>query len=83
MININHSQLTKNKNQINHTIIDYRNGKYQGTIQTHTRLPHGIGMFLTQDYHIALGSWKQGRIEGEGLILYPNGNICFGTFSRG
>jgi hypothetical protein len=61
-MNINSSQQSRAKNQINNTVIDYRNGKYQGTIQPQTRLPNGIGMFLSQDYYIALGFWKQGRI---------------------
>lgn len=83
MSNINNSIHSRAKNNINNTIIDYRNGKYQGTIEAQTRLPNGMGMFLSQDYHIALGFWKQGRIEGECFIVFPNGSISFGKFSKG
>lgn len=43
-------------------ILDYRNGKYQGQVQTGRLVREGMGILLDHNYLCAIGMWKKGNL---------------------
>ena len=58
------------------SVLDYRNGRFQGQIYKHR--PHGIGAFFSLHLNLIFGSWKNGQLSGKSLIVNPNGSIFCG-----
>ncbi len=50
----------KDKNQLR--ILDYRNGKYQGTTLGLNMTRNGIGIALDHNYLLTIASWKEGNV---------------------
>jgi hypothetical protein len=50
----------KNNDNNELRILDYRNGKYQGTTTGAQMMRHGIGMMLDHNYLLSMASWKVG-----------------------
>ena len=40
------------------SLLDYRNGKFQG--QIYNNRPHGVGGFLSINFDLIFGTWKNG-----------------------
>ncbi len=59
-------------------IIDYRNGKYQGTTIAPNMVREGVGMILDHNYLFAIAAWKQGFADGPAFIAFPDCSIYFG-----
>lgn len=59
-------------------ILDYRNGKYQGTTTAPLMTREGVGMVLDHNYLFAIAAWKQGVADGPALIVFPDCTLFFG-----
>jgi hypothetical protein len=47
-----------------HQIIDYRNAKYQGIVNSNNINRDGVGLMLDHNYMLALATWRNGKIHG-------------------
>lgn len=56
------SQHQKSNNELR--ILDYRNGKYQGTTKGLQMVRDGLGMILDHNYLFAIAAWKEGIADG-------------------
>lgn len=52
----------KNNDKTELRILDYRNGKYQGTTSGDQMTREGIGMVLDHNYLFSISSWKGGNV---------------------
>lgn len=59
-------------------ILDYRNGKYQGTTVGQQITRQGIGMVLDHNYLLTIAAWRQGYVEGQVLIIFPDCTMFYG-----
>lgn len=59
-------------------ILDYRNGKYQGTTVGSQMTRDGVGMVLDHNYLLAIAAWKEGYVDGEVIIIFPDCTIFYG-----
>lgn len=59
-------------------IIDYRNGKYQGTTVGVQMTREGVGMILDHNYLFAIATWKQGFVDGPAIIVFPDCTMFYG-----
>jgi hypothetical protein len=55
-----------------HQVIDYHNAKYQGMADSIPINRNGTGIVLDHNYMLALALWKNGKVDGESLIIYPD-----------
>jgi hypothetical protein len=39
-------------------------------------------MLLNEYYHLTLGLWRNGELEGETLSIYPDGTIFYGSIKE-
>jgi hypothetical protein len=62
-----------------YTVIDFRNGRYQG--QTKNQLPHGLGIFINKDWLFCLGEWLSGELVGLAFLVFPSGKIFCGRIN--
>lgn len=62
------------------SILDFRNGRYQGEIVNGK--PHGAGIFLHISFTFVIAQWNQGEIKGLAMIVNNNGNIFCGEISQ-
>lgn len=58
------------------TIIDYRNGRYQG--QVLNQKPHGVGVFMSVNLTLIFSEWIRGQMSGSTIIIYPDGSTFYG-----
>lgn len=61
------------------------NGQYTGELQR--GLPHGFGLFVTQDgeqgpWHY-VGAWVDGLMDGEGGAYFDSGEVRLGLYEQG
>ena len=69
----------------NQPITDIHNqvGVYSGTLLVETNQPHGFGSikYISRDNgRFYEGHWQNGRMHGQGHLLYPNGDEYEGDF---
>lgn len=62
------------------TIIDFRNGRYQGEIKN--KLPDGVGIFFSIDLIFIIAHWKEGKMFGKAIIIYSTGAIFCGAIEN-
>ncbi|CAM6002816.1 unnamed protein product [Sphagnum balticum] len=68
----------KGKENTELRILDYRNGKYQGTTAGINMMRSGVGMVLDHNYLLGVGQWRNGQLEGAGFIIFPDGSLFCG-----
>lgn len=59
-------------------IIDYRNGKYQGTTVGPQMTREGVGMILDHNYLLAIAAWRTGAADGPVLAVFPDCTLFYG-----
>jgi hypothetical protein len=64
-------------------IIDFRNGRYQGSADIYSRRPFGRGMFLDENYLFVLSDWIDGAASGKTFAIYPDNHIFYGHLLDG
>ncbi|MCB0368496.1 MAG: hypothetical protein KDD45_03410 [Bdellovibrionales bacterium] len=79
---LNGSKTQNNKEWQKNFIVDYRNAKYQGEISEYERIPSGLGILLSIDYHAVIAHWQEGVINGPCCIFYPSGSLFYGSISN-
>jgi hypothetical protein len=68
----------KNNDASELRIIDYRNGKYQGTTTGPQMTRQGVGMVLDHNYLLAIAAWKEGCADGPVITVFPDCTIFYG-----
>ena len=58
-------------------IVDYRNGKYQGTINL-SKQRHGLGVFIDDDLTFYISHWNKNKLHGSTLVYLAHGKYMYG-----
>jgi hypothetical protein len=60
-------------------IVDYRNGKYQGQMNSHKQ-KQGLGIFVDDDLTFYISLWLQNRLNGLTLVYLAHGKYMYGEW---
>lgn len=70
-------------NGFNIQIIDYRNARYQGAIDSGSNKPNGFGIVLDDNMNVYCSEWRQGLMDGMTFIYFTNGDCLYGQWKQG
>ncbi len=62
--------------------LDYRNGKYQGNINS-KKHRNGIGIFIDDDLTFYASHWKDNKLHGQTLLYISHGKYIYGEWNYG
>lgn len=62
------------------TIIDYRNGKYQGCVKWDTERRQGFGIVIDDDLSIYFSEWDDGKLNGLTFVYFVDGTYLYGNW---
>ena len=71
------SEIVKKK----HHCIHQTDSIFYGSLDPSFR-KDGFGILQTFNFETYVGHWKNNKAEGIGMIIYPSGEIIYGTFER-
>lgn len=60
-------------------IFDYRNGKYQGPINS-LKQRHGLGIFIDDDLTFHISHWLNNKLNGPTLVYLTHGKYIYGEW---
>lgn len=64
------------------SIIDYRNGKYQGSINNNSMIRQGLGTLMDHHYLLVIANWSEGKVNKQCIIIYPDNSIFYGFIDK-
>jgi uncharacterized protein YigE (DUF2233 family) len=60
-------------------IFDYRNGKYQGAVNS-SKQRNGVGIFIDDDLAFHISHWANNKLHGPTLLYYTHGKYIYGEW---
>ena len=61
-------------------IVDYRNGKYQGTLQKQQR--SGLGILIDDDLAFYISHWHSNQLNGPTLVYLTHAKYIYGHWKN-
>lgn len=61
--------------------LDYRNGKYQGNVDS-TGRRHGLGIFIDDDLTFYASHWNNNKLHGQTLLYISHGKYIYGEWKN-
>ncbi|EGR29249.1 morm repeat family protein [Ichthyophthirius multifiliis] len=61
--------------------IEFQNGIYQG-LSNQNNERQGIGIYIWDGGEIYFGEWKHDKIDGQGILFFPQGGFIHGFFFK-
>lgn len=62
-----------------HTVIDYRNARYQGSVNQ-SSCRHGLGIMVDDDLSFYVSQWNNNLLNGETLVYISHGKYIYGSW---
>jgi len=62
-------------------IFDYRNGKYQGPVNS-IKQRQGLGIFIDDDLSFYVSHWQENKLQGATLAYLTHGKYIYGEWKN-